>query len=106
MRLRLVLAITIGWVGCGLADADEVRFDLDNRSAQSVVGLYATPKGTEPSQTNLLSAGALAAATIGPVTLGEVDSVCVYDLVIEFADGSRLDRPDVDLCHTDVLEID
>ncbi|MFL5259438.1 MAG: hypothetical protein ACJ8AS_06765 [Hyphomicrobiales bacterium] len=89
---------------CGHAAANELEFTLDNRSEQSVTGFYASPPGADlGTPVNLLAAGGVGAAATGAVDLGEVGGSCVYDLTIEYADGSRIDRPDVDLCNTDAL---
>jgi hypothetical protein len=89
---------------CGHAAADALEFMLDNRSEQAVVGLYAAPPGADSgTPVNLLTSGGVGAAGTGAVNLGEAAGSCVYDLTIEYADGSRIDRPDVDLCNTDAL---
>jgi hypothetical protein len=89
---------------CGHAAADKLEFTLDNRSEQTVVGLYAAPPGGDAGTAlNLLASGGVVATGTGAVNLGEVGESCVYDLTIEYADGLRIDRPDVDLCNTDAL---
>jgi hypothetical protein len=90
---------------CGHADSDELEFTLDNRSEQTVVGLYAAPPpgGSSGAPLNLFASGGVAAAGTGAVNLGEVGQSCIYNLTIEYADGSVVDRPDVDLCNTDAL---
>src|SRR5436309_1401602 len=107
MRLKIILPITmIVAAQCGFARADEVTIQLDNESAKTVVGLYATPKDNGvTSDTNLLAAGSLAAAATGEIAITMAAQQCVFDLRIAFEDGSAIDRPDVDLCQTDTLII-
>jgi hypothetical protein len=46
MKRHVMLAAVIVCVaGSGIALADGITLTLDNESAQSIVGLYATPKG-------------------------------------------------------------
>ena len=103
MRIVFRAAFALA-VFCGHAAANELEFTLDNRSEQTVVGLYAAARdGDAGTPLNLLASGGVAAAGTGAVNLGEVGQSCVYDLTIEYADGTRNERPDVDLCNTDAL---
>jgi hypothetical protein len=103
-RTALLIAMLCS-APCGAALADEITFQLNNMSQKPVVALYATPKGdSTASEVNLLS-GEIAETAIAEVTLASAEPSCVYDLKIEFGDGSNMDRPDVDLCQTDQLII-
>src|SRR5437870_2332469 len=107
MRLKVMLPVMmIVAAQCGFAWADEVTIQLNNESAKTVVGLYATPKDNDGgSDANLLAAGSIAAAATGEIAITMAAQQCVFDLRIAFEDGSAIDRPDIDLCQTDALII-
>ena len=89
------------------AQASEIVLHFNNMSGKSIVGMFATPKGeTTVSEANLLQSGEVSPATLGEVTIASTEPLCVFDLKIQFGDGSTLDRPDVDLCQTDELVVE
>jgi hypothetical protein len=107
MKAGMLLATALGLVQGGAALAEDITFQLNNASARPVVGVYATPKGDSTgTEIALVTGGEIGAAGAGEVSFASADSVCVYDLRIQFGDGASVQRPDVDLCHTDELVID
>jgi hypothetical protein len=107
MRAGMLLATALGLVQSGAALAEDITFQLNNASARPVVAVYATPKGdSTAAEISLVTGGEIGAAGAGEVSFAPADSVCVYDLRIQFGDGVSVERPDVDLCHTDELVID
>src|SRR5262245_34144133 len=103
-----LLLAALGLASSGTARAEDLTVALNNVSAKAIVALYATPKGETATvpPVNLLQSGGIPAAGTGAITITQVEPTCVYELAILFADDTRVDRPDVDLCHTDALVIE
>jgi hypothetical protein len=90
----------------GSVEANDVAVRINNMSGRSISAIFASPTGESTTSAVNLLPTQVGAAETSEITVASMDTDCVYDLEIQFGDGSSLDRPDVDLCHTDELVIE
>jgi hypothetical protein len=91
--------------GTALAAA-AAPIQIDNRSGKAIAAIAASPKGEAAEPLALLGEAGIAAGEPGEIALPADTTECVFDLKIAFADGSRLERSDMDLCQTEVLIVE
>jgi hypothetical protein len=94
---------------CGVqpisALAEDLTIKLINEGGRAITSITATPVGGGDTAT---VAAQLQAADSegGTMTIALEPEQCLFNLKMTFADGTVLDRPDVDLCQAEGLVIE
>ncbi len=100
-KLFLGLAALGLMAGSPLAEADTLKFKVNNKSGQAINVMSAVPKAGGTSIT--LTTGAIAATTTGSISFTAPANTCVFALTTTLANGRVIASPDTDLCQTDML---
>jgi hypothetical protein len=102
----LLSVIVISLTPTPLAAAENLVVTISNISPQSISSITVTSKNaTEASITNVLSGG-ISGSSEGQMTIAHEPDDCVFNLKITFADGTIMDRNDIDLCQADGLVVE
>ena len=95
----LVPALALLVLGAPLA-AQDLEFELRNRSSYTVMEFYASPDDVGEWEQDILGADVLASGESMRITIADARSQCAYDLRFVFEDGDVVERGSVDLCQT------
>jgi hypothetical protein len=101
--LALVLVATLALPG--VASADERDFDLVNNSTSSISAVYVSPADEDVWGSSILNESISPGDSRAILFQGEL-TTCVYDVRVEFADGSNGELRDLDLCSTNSITLD
>lgn len=82
------------------AAAEDLVFDLENRSSYVVVEFYASPSNVGNWEDDILGTDVLGSGESVEITIADARTQCKYDLRFVFDDGDVVDRAGVDLCKT------
>jgi hypothetical protein len=80
--------------------AQDLVFELNNRSSYTVMEFYASPNDVGDWEQDILGEDVLPAGDSMRITIADARSQCEYDLRFVFDDGDVVERGSVDLCQT------
>ena len=96
-----IIAASIGLLGLAqTAQAEDLVFDLVNRSSYDVIEFYASPVNVHSWEEDILGRDILESGYTVQITIADGRRSCEYDLRFVFDDGDVLERGGVDLCET------
>lgn len=83
------------------AFAEDLTFQLTNRSSYSITNFYTSPTTTDTWEEDVFGDGVLPSGNTVPVSIADGSDQCIYDMkfVPEGADEFVVDG--IDLCHLD-----
>ena len=81
-----------------VAQAEDLDFQLINKSSASLVEFYVSHSGTEEWEDNLLDGAYLPSGNVVSVVIGDGRTTCVYDISGTFSDGEEFSDYELDLC--------
>ncbi len=95
--LATALAVPVVTMFGQSALAEDLAFTLKNSSDSPLVEFYVEDSAESSWGENLLSE-AVAPGEAGTVTIADGRTTCTYDILGVFADGSKLDERQLNLC--------
>jgi hypothetical protein len=98
MKLKYAAAALIFAASTGFANAEAVKFTLDNQSGFNIDEFYASPANTDSWGEDILGQDVLEGGTSGTVTIADGSDQCVYDLKAVDEDGVEHELTDLDIC--------
>jgi hypothetical protein len=104
-RTLLVLALFAALALPRVALADDRDFDLINNSTIPITAVYVSPADDDVWGANILTDTLNPGDSRSIVFSGEL-ATCVYDVRVEFDDGSNGELRDLDLCSTNSITLD
>lgn len=93
-------ALVMGCLSAGSAFAEDLYFDLVNRSSYDVIEFYASPINVHSWEEDILGRDILESGYTVEITIADGRTQCEYDLRFVFEDGDVLERAAVNLCET------
>ena len=103
MSLRPAIYAAAGFSAClalsAPARAQDLVFVLENKSSFDVEEFYASPKGVDDWEEDILGQDILPKGSSVRITIGDGRTQCVYDMRIVFEDGDEMEDT-TDLCET------
>ncbi len=97
--LAAALVLTAG--GPALAQSgggEDLDFVLVNTSGSDVTAFHVSHADTDQWEENLIAGGVMPDGNEVTVTIADGQTICTYDIMVKFADGSSLEDYGVDLC--------
>src|SRR4051812_17973924 len=88
-----------------MAQADDRDFDLINNSTSPISAVYVSPADDDDWGANVLTDNINPGELRGILFQDEL-ATCLYDVRVEFADGSNGELRDLDLCATNSITLD
>ncbi len=82
------------------AFAEDLVFDLHNKSSYNVIEFYASPSDVGDWEEDILGLDILASGDSTEVTIADGRTQCEYDLRFVFEDGDVVEDGGIDLCET------
>jgi hypothetical protein len=104
-RTLLVVALFATLALPTLAHADERDFDLINNSTSPISAVFVSPAEDDAWGQNILNENINSGDSRAILFSGEL-ATCIYDLRVEFLDGSNGELRDLDLCATNNVTLD
>lgn len=98
MRKAFVLAAVVLLGSVSLAQAEDLSFNLINKTGVDIVGFYVSHTGTDEWEENMIEGHYLPGGNQILVSIRDGRTVCEYDMRAEFADGDVLEEYELDLC--------
>ena len=100
IRTFLVGAALASAFAVAPAYADDLVFQLDNKSSSDITEFHVSVLSSDSWEENILTAPIKAGET-ATVTLSNADGRCKFDLRTVYDDGSTTDERAIDLCNLD-----
>ena len=101
MSVRTAAALALAGVlfAAGPALAEDLTFDLINKSSSAVTAVYLSHSGTSDWEENILGKGTRAnpGETL-EITVADGRDTCMYDIKILFKDETEVEDYKLDLC--------
>jgi hypothetical protein len=104
-RTLLVLALFATLALPKVAQADDRDFDLINNSTSPISAVYVSPADDDVWGASILTENINPGDSRSILFQGEL-ATCVYDVRVEFVDGSNGELRDLDLCATNTITLD
>jgi hypothetical protein len=90
-------ALALSFSSLGV-QAEDLEFNLINRSSASVDGFYVSHSGTNQWEENLLEGAYLPPGNVITIWIRDGRDVCEYDISATFEDESQHEEYGLDLC--------
>jgi hypothetical protein len=98
MRTTLGLSFGLLLLAAGPALAEDLQFNLVNKTGVAVTAFHLSHSGTDDWEENLIEGGYLDSGYEIPVNVTDGRTTCEYDIRAEFKDGDVVEDYEVDLC--------
>lgn len=107
-RVAYIFGIVIGWLGLigSNASAAQISFGISNESSLAISTIELRSQDLADVQPPLVISAAVPIATSQEFTVEAVEGACLFTAVIAFADESRQERADLDLCQFSIVVVE
>jgi hypothetical protein len=93
-----VLSLPIVSLTVQSAKAEDLEFTLNNQTKSNLVEFYVESSEQSSWGENLLKGEVVRTGESGKVTIADGKTTCTYDILGVFADGSKVDERQLNLC--------
>lgn len=98
IMVAAVLSLPIVSLTVGSAKAEDLEFKLKNETSSNLVEFYVDSSDQDSWGENLLKGEVVRQGESGTVTIADGKTTCTYDILGVFADGSKVDERNLNLC--------
>lgn len=104
MKFRMLAAVvfTVGF--STIAYAEDVQFQLVNKSEFTIDEFYASPSNTDDWGSDILGQDVLEGGQSGTVTIADGSDQCEYDLKAVDEDGEEHEMEGLNICENPTVE--
>lgn len=83
------------------AQTDSIDFTLSNATDRTLLALYISVPATDQWEEDIFGADVLEPGETFVISIEDGLPECVYDIRVDFTDGSQIDIREVDFCELD-----
>lgn len=104
----VVAAVIAGLASHGFAAQNGKQWQVvvENTWGSDIVGLFGSRASTEYWEDDILNGSVIADGDFLLVDFADGNNECVYDLKVDFADGSTWEEHDVDVCEMTIYTLE
>jgi hypothetical protein len=104
MKLRILVAAGFAVALSTAAHAEDVKFDLVNKSSYQIDEFYASPATTDDWEEDILGQDVLEGGQSVTITVADGSDQCAYDLKAVEENGTEHELEGVDICKNPTVE--
>ena len=100
MKLRILVAAGFAVALSTAAHAEDVKFDLVNKSSYQIDEFYASPATTDDWEEDILGSSVIPPGASVDINFDDGTGSCMFDFKAVFADGSTAVEQGINVCTT------